>query len=125
MASVEQRSLTLEPCNCIMAVLPDDGSDRRLMRALRRDKRITRVDAVSVRAVAALADAKTKPGRLPEAVLSRLVTVVVSASQADGVFGYIYDTAQVGRPGGGMVLMSRLRGATSFPLPDGVPDERE
>jgi hypothetical protein len=108
-----------------MVVLPDNGTDRRLIKALRRERGITRVDTVWVRAVAALREAKTKQGRLPESILARLVTVVVSETAADAVFDYIYAAAGIDQPGGGMVLMERLRGATPFRLPEGVADEAD
>src|SRR6187401_354654 len=88
-----------EPAWRIRAILPDDGSDRRLL------------------------EARTRRGRLPEPVLARLVTVIVSPAEADGVFDYIYATARVGRPGGGTVLMDRLSGATVYKLPPGLPEQ--
>jgi len=113
----------LEPAWRIRAILPDDGSDRRLLEALLRYKAVTRADTVPVRAVAALQDAHTRRGHLPEPVLARLVTVVVSLAEADGVFDYIYATARVGRPGGGTVLMDQLSGATVYKLPPGLPEQ--
>jgi len=113
-----------EPARRIRAILPDDGSDRRLLEGLWRDKGVTRADTVPVRAVAALLEAHTRRGRLPEPVLARLVTVIVSPAEADGVFDYIYATARVGRPGGGTVLMDRLSGATVYKLPPDSPNSK-
>jgi hypothetical protein len=123
--SFKDRVLPLEACKRIMVILPDDGTDRRLIKMLRREKGITRVDTVPVRAVAALQEAKTKRGRLPEPTLARLLTVVVTATEADAVFDYVYEVAEIDRPSRGMVLMDRLLGATPFVLPEGIPDEKD
>ena len=83
-----------EPARRIRAILPDDGSDRRLLEGLWRDKDVTRRTRCQCAAVAALLEAHTRRGRLPEPVLARLVTVIVSLAEADGVFDYIYATAR-------------------------------
>jgi hypothetical protein len=122
--STSHQSLPLQSSKLILVALPDDGTDRRLLEALRRDKGVTRADTVSVRAVAALQDAAAQRGKLPEATLGRLVTVVSSEQEADALFDYIYRVAAIDRPGGGIVMMHRLSGATPFLLPEGLPDEK-
>jgi hypothetical protein len=122
MAAPSLEPVVLEPAMRIRAILPNDGSDRRLLEALLRDKGVTRADTVSVRAVASLRDATSKRGRLPEPALARLVTVIVSPDQADELFDYIFGAAQVARPGGGSVMMDQLCGATENRLPTGLPE---
>ncbi len=36
----------------------------------------------------------------------RMVSIVVDEAQADQVFDYIYEKANIDRPGGGVVMMS-------------------
>jgi hypothetical protein len=108
-----------------MAILPDDGTDRHLLRALRRDRGIARADSVAVRSVALLRAARSRRGHLPEAELARLVTVIVDAGEAGAVFEFIHAVAKIDRPGGGLLMMDALSGALPFALPEGVPDERD
>ena len=47
-----------------------------------------------------------------------ILTVVVHPDQADELFEYIYDKANINRPHGGLIFMCRLTQASSFVLPD-------
>ncbi len=112
-----------EASKLITCMLPDDGSHRTLLEALHHEKQITRADAVSCLMIGDLADAKVKPGTLPDANMARIVRVVVSEAEADALFDYIYEKARVGRDGGGVVLQHALATSTPFALPKGVTEE--
>ena len=60
---------------------------------------------------------------MPESTLVKLVQVVVKEEQAEEIFNYIYTTADIGRPGGGVLFLGRLLNMTHFALPEGVADE--
>ncbi|WP_405235149.1 hypothetical protein [Lentisalinibacter orientalis] len=122
--TMEEHTLPLEAVWRIQAILPDDGTDRELMERLRREHDVNRADSVLVRGVAALQEAKTRRGRLPESSLARLVTILVAASEAHEVFDYVYVTARIGRPGGGVAILDRLSGATVYRLPS-APEESQ
>ena len=51
-----------------------------------------------------------------------ILHVMVNETEADELFEYIYVTADINRPHGGMIYMSSLQMASTFTLPD-VPDE--
>ena len=115
--------MQLASCRLITCIVPNDGTDRILLRALRADMQIIRASSQSVSGMAILAGVKTRHGVLPKNVMVRMLNVIVDENQADNVFDYIYDKAKIGRPGGGVVSMSKSLTATSYSLSEGVPDE--
>ncbi|MCF7984064.1 MAG: hypothetical protein K9L70_06645 [Thiohalocapsa sp.] len=106
----------------ISCILPDDGTERRLLAWLRQQG-ISRADSVYCRGHSVLREAVTRRGKLPEPNLVRLVRIVVDADEADALFDRIYEQADIHRPGGGALFMTPLRYATPFPLPEGLGDE--
>lgn len=51
-----------------------------------------------------------------------ILTVVVSAEDADAVFDFIYHEADINRPHGGIMYMHELERTSEYSLPD-LPDE--
>lgn len=107
----------------IQCVVPDDGTDKMLLRALRDQMGIVSGYSRSCRSVAALTKVKAKPGKLPPSELARLVQVVTSEDQADAVFDLLFETAKLDQPGRGVVWQGPLLACTAFALPEGVPEE--
>ncbi|MEM7024472.1 MAG: hypothetical protein AAF637_18120 [Pseudomonadota bacterium] len=112
-----------EPCKLIICVLPDDGTCRKLLEDLRTHRDTVQVSSQSVLGMDVFADARAKPGTLPDAYLVRMVQIVVPADEADALFEHVHTVARINRPGGGMILQAPLIAATRYQLPEGVPDE--
>ncbi|MGV7228776.1 MAG: hypothetical protein ACQ9IQ_08985 [Nitrospirales bacterium] len=52
-----------------------------------------------------------------------MINVVVSVTEAEVLFEYIYEKARIGRPGGGMLFLGKPIQSTPFTLPESVPEE--
>lgn len=113
-----------EACKLISCILRDDGTDKKLMSALRDEKNITRANSTSCMGLAGSADAKTKFGELPQPVLMRKVDVIVTEAEADSLYDYIYEKALIGRPQGGAIWLNELTLVSPFNLPENVPLEK-
>jgi hypothetical protein len=122
-AATAQARVPTKAAKLISCLLPDDGTERRLLRWLRDQKGITRANSVYCRGHSVLREARARRGKLPEPALMRLVTIVADADEADGLFDLIYEKADIHRPGGGALLMTALARATPFALPEGVAVE--
>ncbi len=53
-----------------------------------------------------------------------ILTVIVSEQQADEIFNFIFEKADINRPHGGFIFQGVLGNATPFILPD-LPEEEE
>ncbi len=110
----------LQSMRMISCLIPDDGTDLKLIRSLRREKGIVTAESIGCRGVSALKETK---GLLDDKGLVKLVEIIVPESEAEMLFRYIYYTAQINRPNGGWITLSQPIYATPFSLPDDMPEE--
>ena len=110
-------------CKAIYCILPDDGTDKRVLVELRKRQGITRAGSATRRGIGALAEVKTKRGKLPVSNLVKQVYVICSEDQADEIFDFIFWSAQLDKPGRGLIWQQAVTGCTPYELPADVPDE--
>ncbi len=109
----------------ICVVLPDNGVDRELIRALRDEKNILTASTTSCRGIGVLeSTGDTKRGKLPPSELVHLVEIIVPDSEADDLVEYICNLAGIDQQHGGALWMSMPISATRYTLPSNVPYEK-
>ena len=107
----------------IVCMLPDDGTDIKIMHQLRIEKDVTRAVSVACRGANNLQTAKTRRGKLLEPTLYQVLTIIVAEDEADDVFDFIHERAEIGQPGRGSLMQTTILGATGYSLPEDVPEE--
>ena len=115
--------MCVEPCKLICVAVLDDGTDLRILKALREEKGILRANSVSCLSSSVAAESLTRPGKLPQPVMGRLVEILVPEAEADDVFEFVCRLAIKGDEDGGVVWQSAAPFCTPYELPEGVPDE--
>ena len=108
----------------ITCILPDEGQDMALLKALRTEKGIISANTFQCRGFGLQLRRKYKGKRQVAGYSVRMVTVVVQEDQADDLFEYIFYQVNFHHPCPGLIYQGNLLAATPYTLPAGVLEEK-
>ena len=117
------RSSDFPACKAIYCVVPDDGTDKRILRELRDKFGIVRSGSTKIRGVGVLTPGGMSSSKLPKPVLVKELCLICTEEQAAEVFDYVFWSAQIDQPGRGVIWQQAVVGCTPYAFPDGMPDE--
>ena len=106
----------------ITSIIPK-GAGRRVLQGLRREHGINTGNINMARGVGMSNPLFTRG--LGEQTEKEILTVVVSAEQADEIFDFIFDLADIGEPHHGIIFQSTLLCSSAYDLPQGLAEESE
>ena len=89
------------------------GVGIRLVEILHREKNIDSANVQAGRGLPTLENAENYGAWTEQDVL----TVIVDATQADEIFGFIFSQGEINKPGGGFIYQTSLTKASSYKLP--------
>ena len=112
-----------EACKLICVAVLDDGTDLSILKALREEKGVLRANSISCLSSSVASEARTRPGKLPQPVMGRLVEILVPEADADDVFDFVCRLAVSGKPDSGIVWQTAAPFCTPYALPEGIPEE--
>ena len=104
----------------ITGILPP-GRGHEMLKKLKEHKGIITANLDTARGMGKLTPDAHRTG-VGSQTEKEILNVVISADRADEIFEYIYEEAQVNKPHGGLIYMTRLTQSSKYILPE-LPDE--
>jgi len=111
--SVNKQSSRARLITCILAA----GKAGPVVAALKDECGVTRATMHKARGIG-----RSTLRTLAQPSEKEILNVVAEPGEADALFAWLYDRAQVGTPHGGIMYMQKLESALPFMLPD-LPEE--
>ena len=110
----------MEPKEKLITCILPKGVATPILRRLKEEKGIVTCNINNARGTGRFTHRRVQ--RLGVVSEKEILNVVTSAERADEIFEFIFYEADINRPHGGMIFMTKLAHASLFELPD-LPEE--